>query len=111
VEAQNPIASGKGCLERQRVHDIIDGVNHVLNLTILRGGVGAWHPKLDVMGEEERARGGVIEPSSIVVLDTPDGATKLHEYISKEVREGGESIRLVSLRKSPWVMHAIIKNK
>jgi hypothetical protein len=53
------------------------------------------------MGEEERARGGVIEPSSIVVLDTPDGATKLHEYISKEVREGGESIRLVSLRKSP----------
>jgi hypothetical protein len=110
VEAQNPIASEKGGLEQQGVHDIIDGVNHVLNLTILRGGVGAWHPKLDVMGEEECAR-GVIEPSSIVVLDTPDGATKLHEYISKEVREGGESIRLVSPQKSPWVMHAIIKNK
>jgi hypothetical protein len=52
------------------------------------------------MGEEECAR-GVIEPSSIVVLDTPDGATKLHEYISKEVREGGESIRLVLPQKSP----------
>jgi hypothetical protein len=46
--------------------------------------------------EEEGARVGVIELAPIIVLDTLDGATKLRGYIGKEVREGGESIRLVA---------------
>jgi hypothetical protein len=96
VEALNPVASWKGGLKQQGAYDIICVANHALNLAILRGGVGARHPELDAMGEEEGAGGGVIELASIIVMDTPDGATKLRGYVGKEVRGGGESIRLVA---------------
>jgi hypothetical protein len=45
------------------------------------------------VGEEEGARVGVIEVSSVIALDTVDGVTKLLENVGEEVREGGESAR------------------
>jgi hypothetical protein len=45
--------------------------------------------------------GGVIELSSIITLDTLDGATKLRGHVSEEVREGGEGVRLMKQRKGP----------
>jgi hypothetical protein len=75
----------------------------VLGLAILRGGVGARHPKLDAMGEEE-GTGGVI------TLDTADGPTKLRENVGEEMRDGGESVRFEAQCKSPGVMSTIIKN-
>jgi hypothetical protein len=92
------------------VHDIIGGVNHALALAILRGGIGARHLKLNAVGEEEGVRGGIIEFSSVIALDTVDGVTKLHENVGKEVREGGESVRFEVQWKSPGVMSTIIKN-
>jgi hypothetical protein len=52
------------------------------------------------VGHCERGRnsGGVIELSSIIALDTPDGATKLHEHIGEEVREVG-GVRLMAQQK------------
>jgi hypothetical protein len=46
--------------------------------------------------EEESARGGVIKLASIITLDTPDGAGKLHGHKGKEVGEGGEGVRLLA---------------
>jgi hypothetical protein len=110
VKALNPVAGWERRMEQQGVHDIIGGVNHALDLVILRGGVGARYPKLDVVGEEEGVRGGVVELSSVVALDTTDGATKLHKNIGEEVRESGESVRFEAQRKSLGVMSTIIKN-
>jgi hypothetical protein len=53
--------------------------------------------------------GGVIELSSIITLDTLDGATKLRGHVSEEVREGGEGVRLMKQRKGPRVMSAFIE--
>jgi hypothetical protein len=62
------------------------------------------------MGEEEGARVGVIEVSSVIALDTVDGVTKLLESVGEEVREGGESARFEAQQKSLGVMITIIKD-
>jgi hypothetical protein len=59
------------------VHGIVGGMSHVLDLVVLRGSVGTRQPKLDTVREEESVGGGVIKLTSIIVLDTLDGATKL----------------------------------
>jgi hypothetical protein len=86
VKALNPVVGWKRSLQHQGTHDIIGGVNHALGLAILRGGVGARNPKLDTVGEEEGAGGGVIELSPVIALDTADGATKLRENVGEEMR-------------------------
>jgi hypothetical protein len=85
-----------GSLEQQGAHNIIGGTNHVPDLAILRESVGTRHPKLDVVREEESAAGGVIKLASIITLDTPDGAAKLHGHKGKEVGEGGKGVRLLA---------------
>jgi hypothetical protein len=54
--------------------------------------------------------GGVIEFSAIVTLDTTNGASKLHEHISEEVRKIEKCVRLMVQWKGSWVVRAIIKN-
>jgi hypothetical protein len=51
------------------------------------------------MRKEEGASGEVVKRMSIVALDTPDGTTKLREYISEKVREREERVRLMAQRK------------
>jgi hypothetical protein len=60
--------------------------------------------------EEESAGGGVINLASIITLDAPDGAAKLRGHKGKEVREGGEGVRLLAQRKSPRVVGEVIEN-
>jgi hypothetical protein len=85
-------------------------MNHVLGLAILRGSVGTRHPKLGAAREEESAGGGVIKLASIIALDAPDGAAKLHGHKGKEVGEGGERVGLLAQRKSPGVGGAVIED-
>jgi hypothetical protein len=47
--------------------------------------MGTQHLELDTVKEEESV-GGVIKLTSIITLDTPDGATKLIGQIREEVR-------------------------
>jgi hypothetical protein len=92
VKALNPVASWKESLKQQGVHDIISGMNHALNLAILRECVGTQHLKLDTMRKEEGAR-GVVKLTSSVTLYTPDGTTKLCGHISnKSERERVENV-------------------
>jgi hypothetical protein len=62
--------------------------------------------KLDTVREQESA---VVELSTIVTLDTPDGATKLRGHVSIEVR-GWRRCQTLAQRKGPRVMSAIIEN-
>jgi hypothetical protein len=52
VEALDPLAGWEGSLEHQGKHYIVGGVNHVLSLTVLGGGVGKRHSNLDSVREE-----------------------------------------------------------
>jgi hypothetical protein len=57
--------------------------------------------QLDAISEKERTRGMVVELAAIVTLQGTDQTTKLGEYPSEEVCEGGEHVRLRLKRKSP----------
>jgi hypothetical protein len=74
-------------MELQGAHDTIGGVNHVLDLAILVGGVGIRHLKLDTMRENESV-GGVIKISFVTALDTLDGAIKLRGCIRQKSERG-----------------------
>jgi hypothetical protein len=69
----------------------------------------AQHPKLDVVREEESAD-GVIKLASIIALDAPDGAAKLREHKGEEVGQGGEVVGLLTQRKGPRVVGAVIED-
>ena len=62
------------------------------------------------MGEEERARGGVVELVPVVTLNGLNGTTKLSGHPGEEVRERLESIGFQAQRKSSGVMGEIIDN-
>jgi hypothetical protein len=49
VKILSQVLGWKGSQEQQRAYDIIGGMNHVLNLAVLRGHVGTRHPKLDTV--------------------------------------------------------------
>jgi hypothetical protein len=50
--------------------------------------------------EKERAKGGVIELSTVVTLDTPDDTVKLRGHVSKAVKKGGEGAILMAQSES-----------
>jgi hypothetical protein len=103
VKALSLVASRKGGLEQQGAHDIVGGTNHALSLTVLWGGVGTRHLKLDTMRKKEGAS-GVVKLMFIVALDTPNGTTELCGHISEKVREHGERVRLMAQWKGARVI-------
>jgi hypothetical protein len=52
--------------------------------------------EMDSTREEEVTGRIVIELAPVVALDAPDGATKLCGDPSKEMRQGGTSVRLLT---------------
>jgi hypothetical protein len=92
---------GKGGLEEQGRHDVVRDADHVFCLIVLRRSIGARHPQLSAMEEEEGTIRGVVKLPLVVTLDSPDVASKLSGNPSEEVRKGGEHIRLQAQGKSP----------
>jgi hypothetical protein len=62
------------------------------------------------VGEEEGARGGVIELTPVVALDGLNGEAELSGHPSKEVNKGGEGVRLSTQREGPGVVREIIND-
>jgi hypothetical protein len=110
VKALSPVSGWKEILKQQGAHDIIGGMNHALDLAVLRGSVGTRHPKLDIVREEEGAGGGVIKLASIIALNTPDGLAKPHGHKGEEVGEGREGVRLMAQQKGPRIVGAVIED-
>ena len=69
-------------------------MNDTLSFTILRGGVGARHPEMSAMSQEERAGAGVIKLAAIVALNCLDGGSILSSHMNKEVSQSRERVRL-----------------
>jgi hypothetical protein len=53
-------------------------------------------------------RGGVIELTPVVALDGLNGEVELSGYPGKEVKKGGEGVRLGTQREGPGVVREII---
>ena len=62
------------------------------------------------MGEEERARGGVVELAPVVTLNGLNAMTKLSGHPGEEVGKCLESFGFKAQRKSSRVMGKIINN-
>ena len=82
----------------------------MLGLAVLSGSVGARHTELNAVGEEERARGGVVELVPVVTLNGLNGTTKLSGHPGEEVGKRLESFGFKAQRKSSRVMGKIINN-
>ena len=59
----------------------------MLSFTVLRGGVGARHPEMSAMSEEERAGARVIKLAAIIALNCLDGGAILSGHMNKEVSQ------------------------
>ena len=66
--------------------------------------------ELNAVGEEERARGGVVELAPVVTLNGLNGTTKLSGHLGEEVGKRLESFGFQAQRKSPGVMGKVINN-
>jgi hypothetical protein len=62
------------------------------------------------VGEEEGARGVVVELATVITLKGTNRATKLGGDPDEEVSEGGERVGLQSKGKSPKKVRKIIQN-
>jgi hypothetical protein len=98
------------CLEKKSVDGVVGRADHALSLAVLGGGIRARHPQLHPVGEKEVTGGGVIELPTIVTLNDLNGEAKLSGHLGEEVAEGGQSLRLGTQRKSPYIMRKIIKH-
>ena len=65
----------------------------MLRFTVLGGGVGARHPEVSTMSQEERVGAGVIKLAAIVALNCLDGGAVLCGHMSKEVSQGRKRVR------------------
>jgi hypothetical protein len=110
VKALCPEARGQGCLDQKSAHDIVCGLNHALCLVVLWGSIRTRHTQLNTSGEKKGARGGVIELTTVVALDGLNGEAKLSGHPGKEVKEGGEGVRLRTQREGPGVVRKIIND-
>jgi hypothetical protein len=62
------------------------------------------------MGEEECARGVVVELAAIITLEGTNWATELGGDRGKEVGEGGERVGLQPEWESPKKMEEVVRN-
>jgi hypothetical protein len=85
-------------------------VNDAFGPTVLGRGVGAQETQLDVVGEEEGARGVVVELAAIITLEGTDRATELGGDPGKKVGEGGERVGLQLKWDSPKKMREVVQN-
>jgi len=104
LQRLNPKGRREGCLEQKGTHNIVDGTNDALSLTVLGRGVEAGHAEVNTVGEEERAGGGVVKLPAVVALDGLHGHAKLSVHVGKEMSERRESVRFQLQRKSSQVM-------
>ena len=87
LQSLNPKGRREGCLEQKGTHNIVDGTNDALSLTVLGRGVGAGHAEVNTVGEEECAGGGVVKLPAVVALNG------LHSHAKLSVHEGKENER------------------
>lgn len=72
----SPSIARQGRLEGAWTYDVINGTNHTVDFTVLRGCVRARHPEQDTFGEKG-VSWGVIKLAAIVTLNISNGVAEL----------------------------------
>jgi len=85
LQSFDPVGGWKGGLKQKAAHNIVEGTNEALSFTVLRRGVGTRHAEMHAVGEEERARAGVVKLLAVVALDCLHSRAKLSSQVGKKV--------------------------
>jgi hypothetical protein len=88
------VAGRERRLKEEATDHVGGGVNDVFCLVILGRDVRARETHLNTVGEEEGARGVVVELAAVITLKGTNRTTKLGGDPSEEVSEGGERVGL-----------------
>ena len=67
-------------------------MNDALSITVLGRGVGARRAKVNTVGEEERAGGGVVKLTVIIALNGLHSCAQLSVHKGKETSERREGV-------------------
>jgi hypothetical protein len=79
VQGLCPVVGRKRHLKKEATNHVCGGANDAFGPAVLGRGVGARERQLNVVGEEEGARGVVVELATIITLEGTDRATELGE--------------------------------
>jgi hypothetical protein len=104
VETLYPILWWHGSFKQQSMNNVVGGAQHTLSFTILRTDVLAGHSEVHAMSKEKLPRGGVVELTPIVALDTLNRVVKMSVDKRKELGDSPKGVRLQAQRKSPRVV-------
>ena len=85
LEGFDRVGGRKGGLKQKAAHNIVERTNEVLSLTVLGRTVGTGHAEMHAVGEEERARAGVVKLLAVVALDCLHSRAKLSSQVGKKV--------------------------
>jgi hypothetical protein len=97
-------------LKEKATNHVGDGANDAFYPIVLGRGVRARETQLNDVGEEEGARGVVVEPATVITLKGTNRATELGGDPNEEVSEGGECVGLQSKGRSPKKVRKTIQN-
>jgi hypothetical protein len=104
VETLYPILWWYGSLKQQSANNVVGGAQHTLGFNVLRRGVWVEHPEVHTMSKEELPRGGVVELTLIIALDTLNLAAKLSADKRIELGDSRKGARLQTQGKSQRVV-------
>jgi hypothetical protein len=110
MKGLGPVGGRERRLKEKAADHVGGGANHALGSAILSRGVGTRETQLDVVSEEERAGGIVVELAAIVALQGTDRAPELGGYPGEKVSEGGKRVGLQPKGESPKEMGVVIQN-
>jgi hypothetical protein len=77
VEPINLVANWERSLKEYGANHIIYSAKSTIGFTVLWGGVGVGHPQNQPMSDDECSRGDIVELTTVVTLNSFDGAAKL----------------------------------
>ena len=81
-------------MEQEGAHNVINCAKSALSPPILLRGVWTRHPKDDTVGEEERARRGMVKFAAVVALNCLDGGVELRAHIREKMNENAKCVGL-----------------
>ena len=97
-------------MDEERANAVVDGAENALGFAILLGGVRTCETQYGAMGVKEGLVGGVVELTSVIGLESLNGARKFSANIGIKPSKEMMHFRFLLDRKSPSKMRKIIEN-
>jgi hypothetical protein len=94
TEGSNPKGGWYTCVKEQGANDIVNGTNDAFSFAVLSGSVWTRHAKKNSVRCKKGSSTKIVKFTSIVVLESLNGNTKLGVDIGEEIRQGGKGVGL-----------------